>query len=114
MSTSIEVPADLRPVLLKDTRADLINLGDNLMHASDDDALAQAVAEIYRLHEAYRALSEDADAYPSDAVRTAAECTIRDSSWLVTDNQITIDEAERLIRRVRACEALAGAEEVTA
>lgn len=105
-SQQIPVPADLLPELRTNLAQALVLLGDDLAHA-DVDGLDAPCDEIARTIAAHRALQADADTYPRDAVALAAAHTIDDAASRIADDDLTVDEAEFWVRRVRECEAVA-------
>ena len=61
-----------------------------------------------RVGAAYRAFAFDADTYPAAAVALAVKEAIEDAESRISDDHLTVDEAEFYIKRVRTYEALLG------
>ena len=104
MSSTIAVPADL-VAAMRDNMKVALPL-DGFDSGDAVDKVLAACDEIQRLADVLRALSVEADAYPREAVRVAAIETIEDAGSRISDDHLTVDEAEFYIDRIRACEAL--------
>ena len=104
----IPVPRDLLPAFRENVKNSIEMLADSLKSAITDDEpeLEDICDEIHLALMAHRAFARDADAYPADLVRLAAGYVIADAASRITDDGLTVDEAEFYVRRVRACEAL--------
>ncbi|MEA2190743.1 MAG: hypothetical protein QOI73_864 [Solirubrobacteraceae bacterium] len=107
----IEVPRDLLPTLRENVRLGLEMLADSLSHAvCNHEPIDDICHELELALAAHRAFAHDADAYPADAVCFAVRYTIQDARSRIAEDHVSVDEAELLVGRIRACEALQTAE----
>ena len=103
----LEVPIEILALLRENIRTSLEALGDQLSHVAGlDDGVEEVCDELEHAIDARRAFSQDADAFPSAAVRAAAGYVIADHASRISDDHLSVDEAELLVRRVRLCESL--------
>lgn len=100
----LEVPPELLPRLRENIRAEIAMHGQSLDES--DETFDADCDELERAIAAHRALAEDSASYPRDAVDLAARHTIREAASRLSHDHPSVDEAEMLVRRVRACEAL--------
>lgn len=113
MST-IAVPGDLLPILRQRLVGEVGQRAARLAEAAEAADFAEptvvdidaACDHTESLIAAHRALRSDQPTYPAAAVSAAAEATIEDAAFRIGDSGLSVDDAEALVRRVRACEAL--------
>lgn len=76
---------------------------------AETPALTEQQSDVERVGAAYRAFALDADTYPAAAVALAARAAraaIADAESRISDDHLSVAEAEFYIKRVRTCEAL--------
>lgn len=104
-TTYVPVPADLLERLRREAGWDLNTHADNLSWATGGaDVTPDEIENYARCVEAsltvYRALQDDADAYPAAVVAAAARTCIDFDASRVADDGLTLDEAAEVLARV--------------
>ena len=104
----IPVPRDLLPVLRENVERALqyLALANRPSGVITREQLEQFCADVERVSAAWRAFTVDADTYPAAAVALAIKETIADAKSRISDDCLSVDEAEELVARVRGCEKL--------
>ena len=104
----IPVPRDLLPVLRKSVERALqyLALANRPGCVVTHEELERFCADVERVGAAWRAFALDADAYPAAAVAIAVKEAIEYAESCIADDQLSVDEAEMYVKRVRACEKL--------